>query len=211
MMILHPDEKHDGEPGTDEGFRYRIFYIDPALVGRATGYGTLPFVPGAVLDDQRAVSALWPLFNDFEEPLDALAAADIVASAARALSVAARADDRRCRATVDSVAVYRARTLLLDTGPGNPVGLDLLERETDLDRWRLTRQFRAAFGTSPYRFFLLRRLDAARTLLARGTAIADAAAATGFADQAHLTRQFKRGYGLTPKRWLTMTARGSAV
>ena len=29
-MVLHPDEVHDGEAGTEEGFRYRMVYIEPA-------------------------------------------------------------------------------------------------------------------------------------------------------------------------------------
>lgn len=31
-MVLHPDEIHDGEAGTNDGFQYRMLYIDPALI-----------------------------------------------------------------------------------------------------------------------------------------------------------------------------------
>jgi len=76
-----------------------------------------------------------------------------------------------------------------------------LERLAGLDRWSLARQFRAAFGTSPSRFRTLRQLDAVRRLLRRGSSLADAADAAGFADQSHMSRQFKQAYGLTPARW----------
>lgn len=29
-MILHPDEKHDGEAGTQAGFKYQMAYIKPS-------------------------------------------------------------------------------------------------------------------------------------------------------------------------------------
>lgn len=31
-MVLHPDEKHDGESGTRDGFRYRMVYVKPATL-----------------------------------------------------------------------------------------------------------------------------------------------------------------------------------
>ena len=37
-----------------------------------------------------------------------------------------------------------------------------LERITGLNRYALARQFRACFGTSPYRYLTMRRLDRAR-------------------------------------------------
>jgi AraC-like DNA-binding protein len=79
--------------------------------------------------------------------------------------------------------------------------MDELERLSDLDRWTLARQFRAAFGTSPSRFRTLRQLDHVRRLLKRSMPLAEAAVEAGFADQSHMTRQFKRAYGLTPARW----------
>jgi len=29
-MVLHPDEAHDGQAGTGEGFQYRMIYVQPA-------------------------------------------------------------------------------------------------------------------------------------------------------------------------------------
>ena len=36
-LVLHPDEAHDGQAGTDAGFRYRMLYVEPALVQRMLG------------------------------------------------------------------------------------------------------------------------------------------------------------------------------
>ncbi len=33
-LVLHPDELHDGEAGSQEGFRYRMLYVEPALIQR---------------------------------------------------------------------------------------------------------------------------------------------------------------------------------
>jgi hypothetical protein len=48
--ILHPDELHDGASGTDDGFAYRIVYIDPSLIQQALGGRPLPFVANPVID-----------------------------------------------------------------------------------------------------------------------------------------------------------------
>ncbi|WP_449405942.1 helix-turn-helix domain-containing protein [Massilia phosphatilytica] len=56
------------------------------------------------------------------------------------------------------------------------------------------RQFAGATGLTPHAYLIQRRIEAARALLARGAALADAAAASGFADQSHMTRIFIRTY-----------------
>jgi AraC-like DNA-binding protein len=94
----------------------------------------------------------------------------------------------------------RARDYL-DAHATDVVDSSRLEAMTGLDRFALARQFRAAFGTSPYNYLVMRRLDRARRMLAQGTSLADAAFACGFADQSHLTRQFRRAFGVTPGRW----------
>jgi transcriptional regulator GlxA family with amidase domain len=51
----------------------------------------------------------------------------------------------------------------------------------------------------------MRRLARARALIGAGAPLAEIAAATGFADQAHFTRHFKKAYGLPPGRWAALT------
>jgi len=77
-----------------------------------------------------------------------------------------------------------------------------LEQATGHDRWQLSRDFRALFGSSPYRYLVLRRLEKARAYLVEGLSGAEVAAACGFADQSHFGRQFRKTYGLPPMAWL---------
>src|ERR1041385_581715 len=35
VTVLHPDERHDGRAGTEDGFGYRIGYLAPALIAAA--------------------------------------------------------------------------------------------------------------------------------------------------------------------------------
>src|SRR5690349_25121422 len=37
FFVLHPDELHDGRPGSESGFRYRSLYIEPYLIHQALG------------------------------------------------------------------------------------------------------------------------------------------------------------------------------
>ncbi len=197
--ILHPDETHDGAAGGDDGFSYRIAYIDPALVQAALGGISLPFVAEPVLDladAQRArLAAAW----DVASPLDEIGRIDAVVAIADLLASAAPGV-----ATPHGPLPLRALSAVREQLASDPVAWPsaaALERLSGLDRWSLARGFRAAFGTSPSRFRTMRQVDHARRLLAQGVSIVDSAAGAGFADQSHFSRQFKRAYGLTPGRW----------
>jgi AraC-like DNA-binding protein len=76
-----------------------------------------------------------------------------------------------------------------------------LEAVTGLTRYDLARQFRLLYGTSPYRYLLMRRLALAREQIARRRPLSEVALDAGFADQAHFSRLFKAAFGLTPARY----------
>jgi AraC-like DNA-binding protein len=202
VMVLHPDEAHDGHATVDAGFAYRMLYVDPAAVSAAIG-GNPPFVPDVVADDPVLAGLLREAFADFPQALEPLAVDAVVGRLAGRL--AARSDDRpRARGTaVARRAVARARDFLAAEAH-RTVASEELETVTGLDRFALSRHFRAATGTSPHRYQVGRRLARAQKMIAEGAALSDAAAATGFADQSHLTRQFAARFGLTPGRWATL-------
>ena len=63
------------------------------------------------------------------------------------------------------------------------------------------------FGTSPYRYLLMRRLEFARDRIHRERPLVEVACDAGFADQAHFTRVFKSAFGLTPTRYRALRTR----
>lgn len=200
-MVIHPDEVHDGHAGVPEGFSYRMLYIEPWLVCRALGRDSLlPFVPGVVERDAQLAALIDDAFADFPNPMEPLQADAFISDVAAHL--AKRSDDARPqRATalpVDEVAAARS---FLTEEFDRQVSSDDLERVTGLDRFELSRAFRRLLGTSPHRYLVGRRLAHARALVAGGEGLAEAAAASGFADQSHMTRHFRARFGMTPGRF----------
>ncbi|KRC78582.1 Multiple antibiotic resistance protein MarA [compost metagenome] len=200
-IVLHPDEAHDGQAGTEAGFRYRMIYVDPALIQQILGGRPLPFIRDGISADPRLFAASDALLQSTARPVDPLQEDDALYELAHALCAAA--GGQRGRRSPDYAAAERARHYI-HASLGQVITLDELARAAGTDRWSLSRDFRALFGTSPYRYAMLRRLDQARRLIATGSPLAHAAAEAGFTDQSHLTRRHVQTYGMTPHRWRRM-------
>jgi AraC-like DNA-binding protein len=199
LVVLHPDETHDGAAGTDDGFGYRALYLAPELVHAALDGRALPFVTDPVQKPTEATRGVAFLLADLDEPVSDLARVETAATIADLLRSLGGRSSRRA-VTIDIRAVALARDYLA-AHAREQTPASTLEQITGADRFTLARHFRRAFGTSPDRYRTLRRLALARTAIERGLPLAQAAAHAGFADQSHMTRQFKRTYGLTPARW----------
>lgn len=201
VVVLHPDEPHDGRAGTPEGFGYRIVYVEPAVLGDALravrgGAHALPFVREPVAAYPKLAGAVRAAFAG---PLDGLAADALVVALAEGLLEGAGAPEAVHR-RVDARAVEHARQFL-DAQCTRVVRSRELEAITGLTRYDLARQFRLALGTSPHRYLLMRRLDFARARLRESEPLATVAADAGFADQAHFTRAFRAAFGMTPGQY----------
>ncbi|SDA54775.1 MULTISPECIES: AraC family transcriptional regulator [unclassified Janthinobacterium] len=200
-MVLHPDEAHDGQAGSEEGFQYRMIYVQPSLFQDVLGGQALPFLEGGVSSDARVAAATAALLQPVHHAIEALEQSDGLAELVRALAAVAGLPGRRQNG--DFLAARRAREYL-HARHAQHVTLEQLEHATGRDRWSLSHDFRLFYGTSPYRYLTMRRLDAVRRMLIAGTPLADAAVGAGFADQSHMTRHFSKAYGLTPGRWLSI-------
>jgi AraC-like DNA-binding protein len=208
LHVLHPDETHDGGPGTEDGFGYRILYIAPELVRDALGGRALPFVADPVQEPKPAARPILAMLADIDDPLSELSCAEIAVAVADCLLSLSDRRDRR-PATIDIRAVEIVREYLA-AHACEQTPASTLEKIAGIDRFTITRHFRWAFGTSPDRYRTLRRLALAQAAIESGQSLAQVAAEAGFADQSHMTRHFKRTYGLTPTRWRALTAASSS-
>jgi AraC-like DNA-binding protein len=86
----------------------------------------------------------------------------------------------------------------IDDDPTGLHSLGQLAEYAGISRFQALRGFARLTGLTPHSYVVQRRLDLARSLIRAGGALADVAAASGFADQSHLHRCFTRRYGLTP-------------
>jgi AraC-like DNA-binding protein len=122
----------------------------------------------------------------------ALRAATRPAGSALATAPAVPPDARR--------VARRARDLIASRYLDD-MSTDDLAAVTGRSRFTVHRAFTHLYGMAPGDYQRLLRLRAARSLIAQGRPISEAAVQAGFADQSHLSRWFTRCYGVTPGRY----------
>ncbi len=200
MITVNPGEVHDGMPIGDGGRTWRMLYFDPAIIvdiandiseDSAEDYEfTLPVM---------ADSGITPLFRTLfaamtihEENLEAMKCEELLL---RMLSQIAHTRQRNRPVGPASISRVQA---LIDDMPAATVSLADLARASRLSRFQVLRGFVKATGFTPHAYLMQKRIDLARRLIIRGTGLAEAAAASGFADQSHMTRLFARKYGVSP-------------
>ena len=211
VMAFNPDDPHDGHTATESGFTYRMIHIRPSLLtdvladmtGRAAG---APLFTAPVIDDAAFGAALQRLHGSLTGPASPLEQAERLTAVA---GIAARNAASPCRpgpalltARDGAAAADRVRAFLHDSY-ATQVTLADVAAVAGCSRFAAYRAFRGHYGFSPSDYQRQLRLRAARRALADGAAVADVAAAAGFADQAHLTRWFRRCYGITPGAYRT--------
>lgn len=197
-MVLHPDEIHDGEAGTQDGFQYRMLYIAPALIQTILGGRSLPFIPGGISSDPRLFAATESLLKSVDERIETLEEDDSLYELAQTLAIVG--GQRFLKRIADYPSVERAREYI-HAEFNKCITLEELSAASGMDRWSLSRDFRTLYGTSPYRYVTMRRLEYCRRLILAGSSLAEAAAEAGFSDQSHMTRQFIKTLGLSPGHW----------
>ena len=199
VLILHPEEVHDGHCCDEAGFSYRAAYVPPTHVQAVLGGAELPFIANGTTTNPDLIEAAMNMVIDCAGVEDPGAYEEALYDLAQAMNeVAGKVPSVRI---ANRAAVMRAREFL-DASFVSGVRLDQLEQVAGYDRWQLSRDFRALLGTSPYRYLQHRRVDLAKRLMREGAKLAETAHGAGFADQSHFGRTFRKAVGLTPREWL---------
>ena len=202
VVLMNPGAVHACNPLDDQPWAYHMLYVDApwlaALQGRmgiGDGRQLVPLVPllstdralfdgvvdlYACLVDERCATAEKErmALAFFSQMLGTLAALD--------QGIAAGSEPLRRVAAFIRAQCTEALTL------------EQMSEVAGLSPSYLIRAFKQRYGMTPHAWLNDARLQHARRQLRDGVAIADAAQAAGFADQAHLQRLFKRSLAATP-------------
>ncbi|HEY1002530.1 MAG TPA: AraC family transcriptional regulator [Streptosporangiaceae bacterium] len=203
VVVLEPGEAHTGGPADPPDFTYRVMYPAAGLLaeGRlAQGVRRMPRFrepviadPGLAAELRRLHAALGAGLLE-SEPLEAESRLSWLLGEL----VRRHASPSRDVEVPGAGRVARLVMAQLADRLVSPPALAEIAAGTGLSRYQLIRSFRTEVGMPPYAWLAQHRVSAARALLERGCRPAEAAAMTGFADQAHLTRWFRRVVGVTP-------------
>lgn len=102
----------------------------------------------------------------------------------------------------------RARRLIEQAGYGG-VSIANVARELGCTAEHVSRVFRRAYGLTPSRFVMWRRIEEAKALLLRSSrSVGDIAADLGFSDGSHFSRHFRGWTGVSPGRFRALQRLG---
>ncbi|RWA73288.1 MAG: AraC family transcriptional regulator [Mesorhizobium sp.] len=203
IIIVNPEEPHDGEKGAPSGWAYRTCYPDVALMAEIAEDLELPALPmfgEGVVDAPELARAFVNAHRLAGQALDQEAAMLMVLR-----GLASRFGDggHRERASDGGETARRFHLYGELIAADLSAGFDLarLAAAAGVTRFQVIRDFRRAAGMTPGQYLRDRRIRAASVMMQTDMPLAEIAVAAGFADQSHLTRVFKTIKGLSPGAW----------
>ncbi len=202
IIVVNPEDPHDGEKGCEAGWAYRTCYPRAELmreVAEDLELGHLPMFSHGVL-------VAPDLADDFVQA-HCLAVAGRAMEAETTMLMALRGLTRRFAdrggrnpSAGDSEAARRFRRYrdLIEADIAGTFELGSLAEVAGVTRFQVIRDFKRVAGMTPGQYLRDCRIRAAAALMRTGKPLADIAFETGFADQSHLTRLFKSMRGVSP-------------
>ncbi len=215
IISSNPGEVHDGQPLGSASRRWRMVYLEPALMASMGANPRDAETAGVelvrpVFQDPTLRLALAQLLTRLQRwdaglhscTADALACEEALVAVfaplhrqyTKAPAHLTQPVDTPCTAGPE---LQRLREQLADD-PLAPPTLSEMAVAAGLSKFQLLRRFERAYGLTPFAWVLQQRAERARQRICAGSNLADAAADSGFADQSHMTRIFSRQFGFTP-------------
>lgn len=197
IFLGNPYEVHGG--GNDEtAIEYDVYYPPVDLLAEAASCRPRgeyhPKFAATVLSDPERLQELTEVLRDFSRD-GAIGSTRLEEGVHRFFR---RHSQLLLLERTEEIAPIRLACDILRDSVETSVNWPDLSMLVGCSRWHFIRLFRKTTGVAPSAYFRHLRLARALRLICDGSPIADAAAATGFTDQAHLTREFKRTFGRTP-------------
>jgi AraC-like DNA-binding protein len=110
-------------------------------------------------------------------------------------------------AALRDLALLRRVRDRIDRDYAQPLDVEALARGVHLSAGHLSREFKAAFGESPYNYLMTRRIERAMTLLRRGdVSVTDACFAVGCSSLGTFSTRFRELVGMPPSEYRRLAA-----
>ncbi|MGA8543665.1 MAG: helix-turn-helix transcriptional regulator [Mycobacterium sp.] len=117
------------------------------------------------------------------------------------------ADEQHLR---DLARLRRVRDRI-DREYAQPLNVEALARDANMSAGHLSRQFKIAYGESPYSYLMTRRIERAMALLRRGDlSVTDVCFAVGCSSLGTFSTRFSELVGMSPSNYRDHTARTTA-
>lgn len=92
----------------------------------------------------------------------------------------------------------------IDQNCRNQLNLDDLSKRSSMSKFDLIRSFKEAFGITPRKYFIEKRIELAKVCLKQNQPIMEVAHACGYPDIYSFSKQFKKILGCSPSKYLRM-------
>jgi AraC-like DNA-binding protein len=203
INLANPGEIHDGFPASDNGWQYRMFYIDRQVVNQLLNQNqnpdTFPWFRTGVINDQALAAKTAWLHYWMEQ--------NVLTELETESQFAMLLDELISRHALQHSSLP---SIYPDKQTFTPVFEHL--RENTSQTWSLKemasacgfsvgyfiRAFKKISGLTPHQYQLVCRIERARSQILTGKSLILAANENGFVDQSHFHKTFKRFYGYTP-------------
>ncbi|WP_159657327.1 AraC family transcriptional regulator [Vibrio atypicus] len=203
MVIMPPDELHDGYSKSDSGYQVKVFSIDPKWLSDLADLkrsGDILSFNQLVVQDPRVFAPLVHLHNSLalhnlpQLTKDCLPYEGLSQLFERYGSI----EQKNC-IPLGNQSVATLKEFLMEN-LDQPVRLEQLSELCQLSPTQFQRHFKAKVGLTPYAWLSRLRLEQGMRLLKAGVCGTEVALQIGFYDQAHFSKAFKSTYGVPPSQ-----------
>lgn len=112
------------------------------------------------------------------------------------------AEDPRAEQRLKNLRLLRRVRDRIDRDYSDPLDVETLAREAGVSGGHLSREFKEAYGESPYSYLMTRRIERAMTLLRRGDlSVTEVCFAVGYGSLGTFTTRFTELVGVSPGRY----------
>ncbi|MCK5148886.1 AraC family transcriptional regulator [bacterium] len=203
ICVLNPGEMHHACSIDQNGWTYRMLYIDAAMVKQVSGTQSgYPFFPDLVINDPELFQMIVNLHLILEQPeFDLLLKESKFIDVLEQLILRYADEPPRDYPLISSSKHIKMVKEHLDEYYNQNISLKTLSTLTELSPFYLLRLFKKEVGTTPHVYLTQRRIIKAKQLLTAGDSLCEVANKTGFVDQSHFTHRFRDIVGVTPGQY----------